>query len=467
MQMLNFGKINSSFLSHLSWVIPKVYIKLIDRDLGFYHFLRLNRKISYKFRVINVRILVVTQYFWPETFIINDLVQCLCADGHFVEVLTGKPNYPDGDIYKNYTASGSTSDLFMGKIPVHRIPVLARGRGGKRLLLNYVSYVLSAFFYFPKFVKGKKFDVIFVFVPSPITSAIPAMYLKRRLGSHLAVWVQDFWPESVQATGFIKSRFLLGIIGRLVKWIYSVSDTLLVQSQAFAGYIKKYACEDKIVFYPNSVLEKFNDADENILIPPDLLNELVQNQCFVFAGNLGSAQSLDTIVKAAERLKDLKNCKILLIGSGSKKDWVIQQIRDRDIKNILLPGRFPPSIMPLIFFHAAGLIVSLKKEEIFSYTVPSKVQAYLAAGRPILASLDGEGGRIVKEAGSGLVSPAEDYHALAKNIEQLYHMPVSEREKLGQSGRAYFLEHFEMKKQSQRLIEILTVRMRKKMEILK
>ncbi|USQ13524.1 glycosyltransferase family 4 protein [Legionella lytica] len=402
-----------------------------------------------------MKILVVSQYFWPETFIINDLVQCLAAQGHQIEVVTGKPNYPEGTIFEGYSASGCTTELFSG-IPVHRAPLLPRGKGGKKLLLNYLSFILSGLIYFPRFVRKKKFDAIFVFVPSPITSVIPAIYLKWRLRAHLAVWVQDLWPESVQATGFIQNKHLLSLIGYMVKKIYAASDTLLVQSKKFPAVMKKYTPLEKVLYYPNLFLEspKTESVSAND-IPADLLSELESNTCVVFAGNLGTAQALETILNAAEEIAHLPQCKIILIGNGSMYDWLHQQIAQREITNISLPGRFPATLMPVIYARATALLVTLKKDEIFSYTIPSKVQAYLAAGRPILAALDGEGAVVVENAQAGLVSSAEDASALAKNIEKLYHMSAAEREKLGIAGRAYFLEHFEMTKQSHRLIEIL------------
>ncbi|KTD58310.1 glycosyltransferase, group 1 family [Legionella sainthelensi] len=406
-----------------------------------------------------MKILVVSQYFWPETFIINELVQCLAAQGHQIEVVTGKPNYPEGNIFEGYNASGQSTELFHD-IPIHRAPLSPRGKGGKKLMLNYLSFIVNGLYHFPRFIRGKEFDVVFVFVPSPITSVIPAIYLKWRLKAHLAVWVQDLWPESVQATGFIQNSFLLKIIGYVVKGIYAASDTLLVQSKTFPTLMKKYTSLEKVVYYPNSFLEPEASITHQDL-PPYLLSELESYTCFVFAGNLGTAQALETIINAAEKISHLTQCKILLIGSGSMSDWLFLQITQRKIKNVLIPGRFPAAAMPIIFSKAAALLVSLKKDELFSYTIPSKIQAYLAAGRPILAALDGEGARIVTEAQAGLVSPAEDADALAKNMEKLYHMPVSEREKLGGAARDFFLEHFEMTTQSRRLIEILNNKIKK------
>jgi glycosyltransferase involved in cell wall biosynthesis len=405
--------------------------------------------------ITSMKILLISQYFWPESFIINELVKCLVAEGHTLEVLTGKPNYPDGKIHEGFSARGCTTEYFNDCVVVHRVPIIPRGKGGvRRLLLNYFSFVFSGLFYFYRKVKSKKFDVILVFTLSPITSAIPGIYLKKRLKLPLALWIQDLWPESLSATGYVQNRFLLNLVKRLVSFIYTSSDILLVQSQAFKKPVSTYVAIDKIIYYPNSYLDVIHSEGERP-IASDLLSELESNCCFVFAGNIGAAQSLETIIEAATRIRHLKNCKIVLVGSGSMSSWVEEQKSKRDLNNLVLAGRYPASVMPQIFAKAAGLLVTLKREEIFSYTIPSKVQAYLAAARPVLAALDGEGARIIAEANAGLTGPAEDATTLAENIEQIYNMSDLERDKLGQSGRAYFLKHFEMVSQSKRLIEIL------------
>lgn len=403
-----------------------------------------------------MKILLVSQYFWPESFIINDLVRSLVNQGHTVQIVTGKPNYPEGKIFQGYTAEGCVNELFEHHVPVHRVPLRPRGAGGaKNLLLNYLTFVLSGLWFFPRAVKGCSFDVIFVFAPSPITSVVPAIYLKWRLKSHLAVWVQDLWPESLSATGFIRNRLALHLVGWLVRAIYACTDTLLVQSKAFRAPVARYAREDKILYYPNSHQDSPLQPATCTQVPAELLAQLEQNFCLVFAGNLGTAQSVETLVQAAERLRHLPSCKLVLVGSGSMLGWVEEQKSLRDLDNLILAGRFPPSEMPQFFSRAAALLVTLKREEIFAYTIPSKVQAYLAAGRPVIAALDGEGARVIEEAGAGLSCPAEDSAGLARCIEQLFHMPAAEREKFGKSGREYFLANFEMTRQSQRLVEIL------------
>jgi glycosyltransferase involved in cell wall biosynthesis len=402
-----------------------------------------------------MRILLVSQYFWPEFFIINDLVRTLTAQGHVVKVLTGKPNYPEGVVFEGYSASGYQEEIYDSSVRVCRAPLRPRGSSGaKNLLLNYLSFVVNGLRYFPRAVKDENFDAILVFAMSPITAAIPAIYLKWKLKSHLAVWVQDLWPESLSATGFVKNKTALRAAGWMVRGIYAFVDTLLVQSRAFRDPVSRYADPGKIVYYPNSY-QDVPPSTEQTRIPAPLLAELENHFCLVFAGNLGTAQSVETLVEVADKLRGLSGLKIVLVGSGSMLSWIESQKQSRALDNLILAGRFPASEMPHFFSRAAGLLVTLKQNEAFSYTIPSKVQAYLAAGRPIIAALDGEGARIVQEAGAGLTSPAQDAEGMANSIEQLFRMTLEQRESLGQSGRTYYLEHFEMERQGQRLVELL------------
>lgn len=406
-----------------------------------------------------MNILVVSQYFWPESFIINDLVIKIKQQGHDVTVFTGKPNYPDGKIYPGYVSSGSQEEVYNENITVYRVPLKPRKTGGKiNLILNYFSFIWSGLRHSRKFSKDKKFDSIIVFAPSPITSAIPALFIKRLTKSHLSIWIQDLWPESLEATGFIRNRFLLNCVKILVKGIYHYSDTLLVQSKAFIPQVTKLAPKKEIIYYPNSAKDDLYQTGQEVTIPESLEKLLSNEFCIVFAGNIGTAQALETIVSAAQLVKDCPDLKIVLVGSGSQVDWVKQQITEKNVSNLILAGRFPTSNMPYIFSKSSVLLVTLKRNEIFTYTIPSKIQAYLAAGKPIIAALDGEGSKVITDAGAGLTSPAEDAAALAINIKKMYYLPVDKRDALGKSGRDYFLEHFEMETQSQRLIDILKER---------
>lgn len=414
-----------------------------------------------------VNILLVSQYFWPETFIINDLVKTLAAQGHQVQVFTGKPNYPEGQTFPGYTSHGCDRELYAKQIPVYRAPLRPRGHGAKGLALNYLSFVFNGLRFFPRALQRNEtpFDVIFVFAPSPILSVLPAILLKWKTKAHLAVWVQDLWPESLSATGFIRNRFLLWGVGWLVRALYACSDTLLIQSRAFKASVMRYAKAEKIVYYPNCYAQGATELTTQTEVPAELLAFMEQHFCLVFAGNLGTAQSLETLVDAATRLKHLPACKLIIVGSGSMHAWLEAQKAALGLDNMRLVGRFPPSEMPQFFSRAAGLLVTLRKSDVFSLTIPSKLQAYLAAGRPIVAALDGEGARIVEEAGAGFCSAAEDGVGLARAIEQLFEMPAAERTQLGFSGQRYFASNFEMNRQGRRLIEILEERIAQDREV--
>ncbi len=405
-----------------------------------------------------MRLLIVSQYFWPETFIINDLARILRDVGHVVVIATGKPNYPEGKTYAGYSATGVQKEMFEGNIEVIRVPLRPRGRGHAiDLLLNYLSFVWSGLMRFPGLLRGRRFDAILVFAGSP-NVAIPAIPLKWTQKAHLALWIQDLWPESLSATGFIRNRAVLKLVELLVRGTYLAADTLLVQSRAFIAPVSRLAKEGKVLYYPNSLDSSPPDAAGNRALPPELLAVLEEKFCVVFAGNLGTAQAVGTLVDAALQLKDLPQVRIVLVGSGSMLEWVRQQKQQLNLHNLILAGRYSMSTMSGIYMRASCLVVTLKDEEIFSYTIPSKVQAYLAAGRPIVAAVNGEGARVVTEAGAGLTCAAEDSLALASCVRRMHAMPESERLRMGAAGRRYFLEHFEMRGQAVRLIEILEKR---------
>ncbi|MGE6992000.1 glycosyltransferase family 4 protein [Pseudomonas sp. NPDC047961] len=402
-----------------------------------------------------MRILVLSQYFWPESFIINDIVLTLHEQGHEVVVATGKPNYPGGKLFEGYRLWGTQREHHQGKVEVFRVPLWPRGEGGTRhLVFNYLSFVLSGLLFLPWMLRSREFDAILVFAPSPVLQAIPAIPLKWIKRAKLALWVQDLWPESLAATGFVKCPHVLRMVGWVVKGIYRCCDKLLVQSQAFFVPVARYAPKEKIYYFPNSIKDE-GIIDETPAVPLELIEVLSNYFCIVFAGNLGTAQGLDTVVQAAIELRDEPDLRLVLVGSGSRLAWLQSQKRSLGLDNLILPGRFPMHAMPYIFERSSVLLVTLSDQEIFSQTVPSKIQAYLAAGKPILASLNGEGARVVLEAGAGLASPAEHVHELVKNIRAFRSMSRLQREQMGRAGRNYFERKFEMRSQVKRLVEML------------
>jgi len=388
-----------------------------------------------------MRILVVTQYFWPERFRINDLAEGLAALGHELVVLTGKPNYPEGRFAEGYGFLRRPRERW-GAIDIVRAPLVARGRGrGLRLALNYLSFALLAGLVGPFACRGR-FDAILVYEPSPVTVGIPALVMKAVKRAPVLFWVQDLWPESLAATGAIRSPALLRLAAWMVKRIYAGCARILVQSEAFVAPVRALGVPaERIVYYPNSAEDFYRPlarADARLPVA------LPQGFRVMFAGNVGAAQGFETILAAAEQLRAHHDIQWLVLGEGRRLEWLHDEIARRGLgASVHLLGQHAAETMPAWFAHADAMLVSLRADPIFALTIPAKVQSYMACGRPIVASLDGEGARVVAAAGAGVAAPADDAAALARRVLELYRMPASEREAMGARGRAYFERHFE------------------------
>jgi glycosyltransferase involved in cell wall biosynthesis len=390
----------------------------------------------------DMRVLVVSQYFSPEVFRINEVVQSLVVKGAVVDVLTGNPNYPEGKIFAGYSAWGGKTEQVLGAA-VYRVPIFPRGeRGALRLALNYLSFVISGLLFGPWLLRTRRYDVVFVYGVSPIFLAIPAVFLAWLKGRKLVVWVQDLWPESLAATGYVRNPRVLRAVEWVVRWIYRHTDLLLVQSRAFEASVAALSPGKPIVYYPNSVDATFAEPPSPDVALPDV-PALDEGFAVVFAGNVGAGQAVEVMVEVAVLLKDVPAIRFVVFGQGSRWDWMREQAQVRGLTNLHLPGRFPVNTMPGLMQKAGALLVTLADEPIFAMTVPNKVQAYMAAGRPILACLNGEGARLVAEAQAGLSVPAQDAKALAAAVLQLYRMPAEERAQLGANGRRYFKAHFD------------------------
>ena len=398
-----------------------------------------------------LRILILSQYFWPENFRINDLAVGLVKRGHRVTVLTGQPNYPGGTIYPGYGFFSPRRQEF-GGVEVVRVPLWPRGKGGKGgLVANFLSFALSACLLGSLWCRGR-YDLIFVHEPSPITIGIPARLFRRLKGIPMFFWIQDLWPESLSATGGVRSHLILNLVGRLVRWIYRGTDRILVSSRAFIPSVEAMGgMSDRIFYFPQTA-EPFYQP----LVPQPSWPEagrLPQGFIVLFAGNLGAAQGIGTILVAAEQLQGEPEIHWVILGDGRMRAWVEEEIRFRGLTNVHLLGSFPVETMPRFFALSDVLLMTLRRDPLFALTVPGKLQSYLACGRPIVAAMDGEGARIVREAQAGLSCPAEDAEGVAAAILELYRRPVSERQAMGERGRRYFERHFDRERLLDRLLE--------------
>lgn len=392
-------------------------------------------------RVNPVKLLVISQYFWPENFRVNDLVEELSRRGHVVTVLTGVPNYPDGEVYAEYRCNPEDFSMYQGA-EVVRVPMTARGRSSISLMLNYFTFALSATFLGTWKLRGRRFDAIFVFEPSPITVGVPAAVLRWFKRAPLAFWVLDLWPETLHALGKVRSPRLLASVGMLVAAIYKRCDLILAQSKSFIPQIRKYAGDEKDVRYFPSWSETAFDMDQAIPAPEVPLLPGAFN--VMFAGNIGDSQDFPAILNAAEELRHRQEIRWLIVGDGRAAKWVKDEIERRGLqRQVVMLGRYPVNRMPSFFKHANALLVSLRDEPIFAMTIPGKVQSYLAAGIPVLAMLNGEGAHVIEEADAGIACPAGDHAALAAAVLRLAALNDDELKAMGRNGLAVSARDFD------------------------
>lgn len=395
-----------------------------------------------------LKILIVSQYFWPENFTINSLARSLKLKGNDVDILTGKPNYPDGEIFKGYNLWGCNEDIWNG-LRLFRIPLLPRGLGSRfRLALNYISFVISGLLFSPFMLKGNKYDVIFVYAPSPITQVIPAIFLKFIFKVPVCLWVQDLWPDSIIATKGTESKFIICLLSWMVKLIYKNVDLVLIPSRGFKKNINKICPTVKVKFYPNSA--------RNIFYVNHKKTNSINKRKFtiLFAGNIGEAQSMETIIQAAELLISYNNIIFQIIGSGSKFKWVESKIKKLNLYNIELKERIPENRMPIIMQQASALMVTLKNTDIMRLTIPNKIQSYLASGKPIIGSISGSGAKIINEANVGITCQPENPQALANAVIRMSLTSNAKLVNMGENGRKYFLNNFEHNLLTKKLIKI-------------
>lgn len=400
-----------------------------------------------------MNILIITQYFYPENFKSNDLAFELKSRGHDVTVLTGLPNYPEGKIFEKYGVFKNRKQTING-VKVVRSLLLPRGKGGGlRLFANYYSF---AFFASVKaFFLGlnNHFDAIIVHEPSPITQYYPALLINKIWKTPVYFWVMDLWPESLSIAGGIKNKFVLNYYTNVVKKFYTNSEKILITSKGFRGAInEKGNFNDKIVYFPNWAEDSISEGNKDFPIPPIPAGFKV-----MFAGNIGEAQDLDNIMRAALELKDNKHIQFILVGDGRKMPFVKEFVEQNNLnETVHIMGRFPVESMSSFFDKADVMLVTLKDDPIFNLTVPAKLQAYMSASKPIVAMLNGEGSENVIDADCGFIVPAGDYVSLSETLLKASLLSRDKLETLGQNSRSYYERYFKMSACISNLEDIMT-----------
>ena len=396
------------------------------------------------------KILLISPHFHPNDFKCNDVAFELVRQGHDVTVLCDIPNYPKGKFFPGYGYFRRRREVING-VKVIRTAVIPRGKGGGVMLaLNYLSYAFSACFR-ALFMGLRKWDVVLVHQLSPVTVGLPAVMIKKmRKKTKLLFWVLDLWPESLQVAGGINNKYVLGVFEWVAKLCYRNSDKILISSRGFTKSIfEKGDFADKIVYFPNWAEDSLTALSDYVLPElPDGFKEM-------FAGNIGEAQDFEHTLEAARILHDrgMNDIHFVLVGDGRKREWVEKFVNENKLQNTVhWVGRHPLEAMGKFFSQADVLYFALKDSLIFNLTCPAKVQAYMSAGKPVLAMINGEGASIVEEAECGLSVPAGVSEALADAICKMAEMDKVELDAMGARGRAYCQKNFSFRDNMDKLV---------------
>lgn len=378
-----------------------------------------------------MRILVICQYYYPEPFRITDICEELVRRGHEVTIVTGVPNYPEGQIYKGYE-NNKKADEDINGVTVHRCPIIPRKTGTLFRLLNYFSYPQKAKKYVKKLMAsdGKTFDVVFVNQLSPVMMAEPAIAYKKRYGIPVVLYCLDLWPESLIAGGVNRNSVVFKFFHKISKRVYKSVDRILITSKMFREYLKEhFGIEDNTIEYLPQYAEDLFE-----LLPFKEPGEVTD---LVFAGNIGEVQSVETIIQAARILQD-KPVHFHIVGGGTD----LERLKGlaSDLANVTFYGRRPLEEMPKYYAMADAMLITLKADPVLSLTLPGKVQSYMAAGKPIIGAIDGEAARIITEAKCGYCGKSDDVDELVMNIVSF--MNEEKKENLGKSSRTFYEKNF-------------------------
>lgn len=401
-----------------------------------------------------MNILVICQYYYPEPFRIADICEELQKKGHEITVITGLPNYPEGKIYEGYKNGKKRKENING-VEVIRCFEIGRGSNSLMLFINYISFLISASIKI-LFLK-KKYDVVFVNQLSPVMMAIPALVYKLISKKKVLLYCLDLWPASLAAGGIKENSFVYKLFLKLSKWIYNSSDKILVTSSMFEEYLKntlslKGVKINHLPQYAEDLFLKEEYDKRNKEEPFD------KNYHFTFAGNVGEMQSVETIIYCAHELKADKGIKFHIVGDGSKLEENKKLAKKLELRNVMFHGRKPLELMPKYYYEADAMLVTLKADMQISYTLPGKVQSYMAAGKVIIGSINGETKRVIKESGAGYCCDAEDYRELANLVLKFKTDNENLKRQMSKNSKEYYkkkyLKRDFIKKLEENLIEL-------------
>ncbi|WP_078556027.1 glycosyltransferase family 4 protein [Bacillus alkalicellulosilyticus] len=394
-------------------------------------------------------ILVIAQYFYPEQFRINDICTEWVKRGYKVTVITGIPNYPQGKFYDGYSYFKKRREEYNG-VDIIRIPLIPRGNSSITLALNYLSFVVSGFFW--KALSKLKADYVYIFEVSPMTQALPGVWYAKKRKIPCYLYVTDLWPENVEIVAGIKNKSILNALGVMVDYIYKRCDRIFTSSRSFIEAIHQRGVElDKLEFWPQYAEDYYVPVNKEIASATEVPMDDTFN--IIFAGNIGVAQGLDILPDVAKILKR-SNIKVRfnIVGDGRYKETLINKVNNNNIQELFnfIPKQ-PATKIPELMAACDATLISLSKSKVFSMTLPAKTQSCLACGLPVIVSADGEIQQIINEAGAGVCSDAGETEKLAENIKILTSLSADELKTMSINALEYSKKTFDKNKLLERM----------------
>lgn len=388
-------------------------------------------------------ILVISQYFYPEQFRINDICTEWVKRGYKVTVVTGIPNYPEGKYYDGYGLFKKRKETYNG-IEIIRIPLIPRGTNAIMLILNYLSFVLSGFLW-KTFTKINA-DYVFIYEVSPMTQALPGVWYARKRKIPCYLYVTDLWPENVEIVAGIKNKFIINAIGSMVDYIYKRCNRIFTSSKSFVQAIIDRGVErNKLEFWPQYAEDYYKPIEKSKANVFEIPQDGIFN--IIFAGNIGFAQGLEILPKVAKILES-RGVKVRfnIVGDGRYKDILKNSVKEKKASDFFNFVDKQPAMRISEFMAVSdAALISLSKSKVFSITLPAKTQSCLACGIPVIVSADGEVQDVIKKAGAGVCSCAGDDLGLVKNIIELVGLTDEEYNKMAQNAINYYKNNFNKK----------------------
>ena len=377
-----------------------------------------------------MKILVVCQHYWPEPYPLEDTCEELVRRGHTVHVVTGVPNYPMGYIYDDYKDGKNRRQEHNG-VQITRTFTIGRRKNVLFRMLNYFSYAISSTIH----ILGLKedYDVVYTNQTSPVMMVCAAMAYAKKWKKKTVLYCMDLWPASLAAGGIGQDSPIYKIFGAISGWLYRKADRILITSQMFRDYFMgEFGIDmDKIGYHPQYADSRFD------VIPPREDDGTVN---LMFAGNIGAAQSIPTILKAAKDLSDHPELRWHIVGDGSELENSKRMAQELGLDNVIFHGRKPLEDMPKYYAMADAMLLTLTADPFISMTLPGKAQTYMAVGKPIIAAADGEIPNVLKQSKCGFCAKAEDPAGLAEAVRSF--LACEDRAELGNRAREYYLNHF-------------------------